>query len=439
MHPDLLARYVMEGGPCNVVSSSACLLLLCCCLPQSLGTTRAEAVSAPDSLTPPWTPMRAALHEALHWRLAAASEMALHLEQQPPHAFEAQLVRGIIAYFQTRWQIPLPSPSRQADHKVLSTLIETGQRQLARSPRKARLQLILGTAAIFHALLQQQRGASLDFALLAQARTWLQQALMAHESMPDAHLGLGLVYFAGSDSRPYYHAWRAGGARDATEAIYHLQRAAESGHFSAEVAQTFLIRVYELAKRYEEAITLGQALQARFPSNGYYALLIGRSQYAEGQYAPCATTLGQLAALSRPRSSPPCRVMTALRCIISGAGPCTRRRTTPRPLMPCGRPLTRILDTKDASLWAKYYLGILYERRGATKRPGNSTRPCCAGGTSRICTSRWRNGSLSCRKGEAYGVSARREWRYDGVMDSSRVAHRGERLPCPGSALSLDG
>ena len=56
------------------------------------------------------------------------------------------------------------------------------------------------------------------------------------------------------------------------------------------------MRVYELEKRYEEAITLGQALQATFPGNGYYALVSGRSQCAQGQYALCATTLGQLAA-----------------------------------------------------------------------------------------------------------------------------------------------
>src|SRR5262249_58451104 len=81
-----------------------------------------------------------------------------------------------------------------------------------------------------------------------------------------------------------------------TEAIYHLRQAAESGHFSAEVARTFLVRVYALEKRYQEAITLGQALQATFPGNGYYALVSGRSQCAQGQYALCATTLGTLAA-----------------------------------------------------------------------------------------------------------------------------------------------
>ena len=90
----------------------------------------------------------------------------------------------------------------------------------------------------------------------------------------------------------------AGGAgpADATETIYHLRQAAESGHFSGEVARTFLVRVYELEKRYQEAITLGQALQDTFPGNGYYALVSGRSQCAQGQYALCATTLGKLAA-----------------------------------------------------------------------------------------------------------------------------------------------
>ena len=101
------------------------------------------------------------------------------------------MIRGIIAYFQARWQIPPPPTTRQAGLKGLTTLLEAGQRQLTRSPRTPRLQLVLGLAAIFQGLLQQQSGASLDFALLAQGRTWLQQALMAHETMPDAHLGLG--------------------------------------------------------------------------------------------------------------------------------------------------------------------------------------------------------------------------------------------------------
>src|SRR5439155_8004062 len=206
---------------------------------------------------------------------------------------EAQLVRGIIAYFQARWQIPSPSTTRQAGLKGLTTLLEAGQRQLTRSPRTPRLQLVLGLAAIFQGLLQQQSGASLDFAMLAQGRTWLQQALTAPETMPDAHLGLGLWYFANAGRPPLLPRVTDGtGAYDATATIYHLRQAAESGHFSGEVARTFLLRVYELEKHYQEAVTLGQALQDTFPSNGYYTLVSGRIQYAQGNYALCATLLG---------------------------------------------------------------------------------------------------------------------------------------------------
>src|SRR5262249_51296603 len=156
---------------------------------------------------------------------------------------------------------------------------------------------------IFDELLQQQSGRAADPGLLMQGRTWLQQALMAPEMLPDAHLGLGLLYFAGPARSGLLPRFMEGNDY-VTETIYHLRRAAEIGYFSGEVAQTFLVQVYELEKRYQEAITLGQALQAMFPSNGYYALVVGRSQYAQGQYGLCATTLGQLAAALQAAAVP---------------------------------------------------------------------------------------------------------------------------------------
>jgi tetratricopeptide (TPR) repeat protein len=312
--------------------------------------------------------MREALHQALQLRFTAALEVATRLEQPAQHLLEAQLMRGIIAYFQARWQIPPPSTTHQAGRKVLATLLEAGQRQLTRSPRTPRLQLVLGLAAIFQGLLQQQSGASLDFAMLAQGRTWLQQALMAPETMPDAHLGLGLLYFMDL-GRPVLSPRLDGSGRDhTTEAIYHLRQAAETGHFSGEVARTFLVRVYEVEKRYQEAIVLGQALQTTFPGNGYYALSSGRSQCAQGQYAPCATTLGQLAADLQA-------------AVIAPLGRDDRFDLYyfwGQALYETGQDALAFEafrqainqdpgNTKDASLWAKYYLGILYERRGAVK------------------------------------------------------------------------
>lgn len=346
-----------------------CLMLLCWCLPQGIGTPRANPVAVLAPLTPTFALMREALQQALHLRFTPALEMTMRLEQQAHYALEAQLMRGIIAYFQARWQIHPALTARQSGQKVLSTLLKEGRRQLARSPREPRLQLILGIAAIFDALLQQQSGASLDFGLLMQGRTWLQQALMAPETMPDAHLGLGLLYFA-APARPALlpHLVDGAGNDNITETIYHLRRAAETGYFSGEVAQTFLVRVYELEKRYQEAITLGQALQAMFPSNGYYALVVGRSQYAQGQYTLCAATLGKLAA-----------------DLQAAAGPSMSRDDRFDIYYFLGRALYETAQdapafdalrqainqdpgtVKDASLWAKYYLGILYERRGEAK------------------------------------------------------------------------
>jgi tetratricopeptide (TPR) repeat protein len=346
-----------------------CILLLCCCPPQPLVVAHAEAVPTPDTLPPTFVLMREALHQALQLRFTAALEIAMRLEQLSQHQLEAQLTRGIIAYFQARWQIPLPSTVRQASLKELATLLEAGQRQLTRSPRTPRLQLVLGLAAMFQGLLQQQSGVSPDVALLAQGRTWLQQALMASETMPDAHLGLGLWYFLnlGRLGLLPRMANRAG-HDNTTEAIYHLRQAAETGQFSGEVSRTFLVRVYEVEKRYQEAIALGQALQATFSGNGYYALVSGRSQCAQGQYALCATTLGQLAAdLQAAVMAPLSRDDRFELYYFWGQG-----------LYETGQDALAFEafrqalnqdpgNTRDASLWAKYYLGILYERRGAVK------------------------------------------------------------------------
>ena len=343
-----------------------CLLLLCCCLPQALQAVSPEPVATPDTLTPAFALMREALHEILQLRFTAAFEVAMRLEHEIQRPLEAQLVRGIIAYFQARWQIHPPPSARQTGQKVLTTLLETGQRQLSRSPDAPRLQLVLGLAAIFQGLLQQQSGASLDVALLTQGRTWLQQALMASETMPDAHLGLGVWYVL----RPGRPAWlppAVGGAgpAEATQTIYHLRQAAETGHFSGEVARTFLVRLYEVEKRYQEAIALGQALQATFPGNGYYALVSGRSQCAQGQYALCATALGKL--------------VTDLQAAV--VAPMTRDDRFELYYL-WGQALYETAqdalafealrqainqdpgNARDASLWAKYYLAILYERRG---------------------------------------------------------------------------
>ena len=346
-----------------------CILLLCGCLPSTLVAAHAEPVPASDTLPPTFVLMHDALHQTLQLHFTSALEVAMRLEQSSPHPLEARLIRGIIAYFQARWQIPLPSATRQAGLKGLAMLLEAGQRQLTRSPRTPRLQLVLGLAAMFQGLLQQQSGVSLDFALLAQGRTWLQQALMAHETMPDAHLGLGLWYFLDLGSPGFLPRMvDRSGHNNTTEAIYHLRQAAETGHFSGEVARTFLVRVYELAQRYEEAITLGQALRATFPGNGYYALVSGRSQCAQGQYALCATTLGQLAADLQAAVIAPLSRDDRFDLYYFGGQALYETGQDALAFEAFRQALNQDPgNTRDASLWAKYYLGILYERRGAVK------------------------------------------------------------------------
>jgi tetratricopeptide (TPR) repeat protein len=144
-----------------------------------------------------------------------------------------------------------------------------------------------------------------------------------------------------------------------------LRQAAETGHFSGDVARTFLVRGYELEKRYQEAVALGQALQATFPGNGYYALLSGRSQCAQGHYALCAATLGQLAtALQTAVVAPMTRDDRFELYYWWGQALYETAQDTP-----AFEAFRQALNqdpgnAKDASLWAKYYLGILYERRG---------------------------------------------------------------------------
>jgi tetratricopeptide (TPR) repeat protein len=313
--------------------------------------------------------MREALHQALQLRFTEALEVAVRLGQPSQHPLEAQLVRGIIAYFQARWQIHSPSITRHTGLKGLATLLEAGQRQLTRSPRTPRLQLVLGLAAIFQGLLQQQSGASLDVAMLAQARLWLQQALTAHEPMPDAHLGLGLLYVIDSGRPGLLPRMADGVGHDSTtEAIYHLHQAAESGHFSGEVARTFLVRVYAVEKHYQDAVTLGQALQATFPGNGYYALVSGRSQCAQGHYALCATTLGTLTADLQAAVVAPLPRDDRFDLYYFWGQALYETGQDALAFEAFRQALNQDPgNTKDASLWAKYYLGILYERRGAVK------------------------------------------------------------------------
>jgi tetratricopeptide (TPR) repeat protein len=175
-------------------------------------------------------------------------------------------------------------------------LLEKGALELQRSPNDRWLLLLLGNGAIIDAILLQDENPLQSIPLFNQGRIWLQQALVQQEDPADAHLGLGLLYFADQAlPNPISSILQASKSTSATMAIHHLQRASEKGLFSQEVAQTFLLRVYELEHRYREALQLSADMQSKFPENGYYTLRAGISQCALAHYLDCAATLSALA------------------------------------------------------------------------------------------------------------------------------------------------
>ncbi|PON14571.1 hypothetical protein C2W62_28350 [Candidatus Entotheonella serta] len=240
--------------------------------------------------------MRSALHQTLALQFEEALATATNLEENEEPTLVSQLTRGIIAYFQARWQTRQYPAARQSGHRALTTLLEKGPPKLKRSPEDRWLLLILGTAAVIDAILQQDHAPLESLPRFSQGQIWLQQALVQHEDTADAHLGLGLLYFADTAlAGPIARLLRPSAeGTGGTMAIHHLQRASEKGQFSQEVARTFLLRVYEQEHRYEEAIKLGLELQSTFPENGYYALRTGSAQCALSRYADCAATLGAL-------------------------------------------------------------------------------------------------------------------------------------------------
>jgi tetratricopeptide (TPR) repeat protein len=310
--------------------------------------------------------MREALHQALHLHFTEALQVAAQLEEQQQPTLASRLTAGIIAYFQTRWQTPQAVSPFHTGHKLLQEMLAEEQKPRPTATKDPQRQLLLGLAAVFDALLQPPDRSWQKLSLFSQGQSWLQQALVADETLSDAHLGLGLLYFAGAELPSLLRRlWGAQAGQSAEEAISHLQRAMEKGHFSQEMARTFLARLYAEEKRYKEAITLGQALQESFPENGYYTLLTGRSQCTDNQFALCAAMLGKLAAcltdtpamlagrddrfdlyyfwgLALNETGQYDRAFQAFRQAINA---------DPRTL-------------RDESLWAKYHLATLYERNG---------------------------------------------------------------------------
>jgi tetratricopeptide (TPR) repeat protein len=338
------------------------ILLLLYSLITGAPTSRVSASMTPS----PFPIIQMALEQTLHLRFAEALATATTLEATHYPPFASPLTRGMIAYFQGRWQTqrsPAPPPT---GHRLLQEVLEEGQKRLSSSPRDAQLLLFLGLAATFTALLQQQHSFWQSLQLFAQGKAWLQQALVSDATTTDAHLGLGLLYFAGVDLSPWLRRlWESIGGLSTEAAMHHLQQAVSGAHFTKDVARTFLAQMYIFEKRYNDAMVLGEALQATFPENGYYALLTGQSQCALTHYEACAETLETLAIRHQTSGSPLAHKDDRLAMYYylglayneigryGQAFEALRQAINEDPS-----------NERAESLWAKYYLATLYERRG---------------------------------------------------------------------------
>ena len=346
------------------------LWLICCGYCLQLIVCVPDLKAASEASEPNVDLMRQALHHALDLQFDQAIKLADDLKTEASESILAsQLIRGMIAYFQTLWQTAQSPAAHEMGHKTLSTLLEKQQDSLETSRHTPWPQLLLGTAAIFDALLQQTAAPFQSLQRFGQGQDWLQQVLMDHETAVDAHLGLGLTYFAADASAsPILRLLPFSSGKDASQAVRHLRRAADRGRFSQDVAKTFLAQVYEREKWYEEAIALGQELQGRFPHNGFYRLLSGRSQCAQGRYQACAETLQPLA--TQLATTPSQLVQRDDRFDLY-----YHLGTALNELGRYDQAFTALRQAinqdpraaKDETLWAKYHVARLYERRGQLK------------------------------------------------------------------------
>ncbi len=310
--------------------------------------------------------MRSAFHQALALQFDQAHKIAEKLDEGEKTTRVSQLTRGIIAYFQTQWQSRRRASARRTGHRVLTELLEKGQAELKRSPQNRWLLLILGTAAIVDVLLQQDETPWQSLPLFEQGRGWLQQVLLRHEDTVDAHLGLGLLYFAGSSlPRPLSRLMQPSNARRGAEAaIHHLQRASEKGRFSRDVAQPFLLRVYAQEHRYDEVIELGQRLQSVFPQNGYYTLRTGSAQCALAHYADCVVTLSALVDRVPRSRATLARREARFDLFYTWAQALTELGQHDRAFHAYRKAINEDAGAKkDETLWAKFHLARHYERQ----------------------------------------------------------------------------
>ncbi|MDH3601937.1 MAG: hypothetical protein OEU26_20180, partial [Candidatus Tectomicrobia bacterium] len=220
------------------------LILLALWLPVWICSSAVGAAPLPKPVQPDPEIMRRAIQQALNVQFDAAIETAAQLQDEDQPTFGSHLLRGIIAYLQSRWQSRQSPSAYKVGHKALSAVLEDGPKHLSASEPEAWLQMMLGLAAVFDALIQQSEAPWQSAQLLAQGRTWLQNASIADTETADAHLGLGLVALAVTRlPAPLQMVWGGEGNTGSTsQAMHHLQRAAETGQFSQGLARTFLAR-----------------------------------------------------------------------------------------------------------------------------------------------------------------------------------------------------
>ena len=313
--------------------------------------------------------MKEAIQGALQLRFEQAHATLRQAEQEGEETLEARLTGGIIAYLQTQWQTRQRPPAHVAGRKILTEIMQQGERQLADKPHQGRLQLLTGLAAVFGALLPQQETPWAPLQLAAEGQTRLQQALMSGDDMNDAHLGLGMLYFVGEGLPALGRRLLGEDALVGTEeAIRHLLRASESGQFGRDLARAFLLRLYVTEQRYGDAVALGESLIQAYPGNGYMALFTGLSQFENGDEARAAETLGALAAtLSERREA-----------LADASDRFDLYYTWGRALLNADQDdlafeaFREAINndpraSRDETLWAKFHLATLYDKRGLTE------------------------------------------------------------------------
>ena len=338
--------------------------LVCLCMAAhctALADTGQEPAAGPQ-----FDVMRVAIQEALNLRFDEAHEALHAAEPEGEHSLEARLARGIAAYLQTQWQTRRRPPAQVTARKLFAGVIKDGERRLADTPHQGRLQLLVGLAGVFGALLPEQETPWAPLQLAAQGRTRLQQALMSGEDLNDAHLGLGMLYFVGEELPAIGRRLLGEDSLvGSEEAIRHLSLASESGRFSRDLARTFLLRLYVTEQRYRDAASLGESLRQAYPGNGYVALLTGLSQFENGDDAQAAETLGALAEALSQRPQTLARAADRFDLYYTWGQALLDADQDEAAFEAFREAVNNDPRTsRDETLWAKFHLATLYDRRG---------------------------------------------------------------------------